>query len=380
MAGKSPLAANDDHLLALHAAIEIEALWKALRSLLRERIPCERVTLFLGHIGMHEARTVYTDPPMPDLDRDYYARRAAASPFSRFIEENIGIDSYRFSDALDDPAGFPGSPFEQEFAQREGWLYGLSGLVWLGQELRGMFSLYRGAGQSDFSDSEVELLRELLPLIAIAFDRVRRLHRERLYRAVLEDFNRNMPVGLLLLDWDLVPIYTNTEATRLVAEWNFGPEANKQFNPREVFKMPAALLDCCGQLKQTILDEGDPAVRRLNKNPLRVDACPAGLTAAVRPIRLNSVNIANPGFFVSVESDEERQAPGAPATNDEKMLLLNQLTPSERELALLVGEGLSNREIAERLNKSVLTVKKQLNSAFGKLNIASRARLIALLH
>jgi DNA-binding CsgD family transcriptional regulator len=380
MSAFEQLSPNNEHLLALHAAIEVEAFWKALNKLLREAIPCDRVSLFLGHIGMHEARKVFTDPPVNSPDREYFTKRAAANPFNQHIEANIGVNLYRFSDVLPKESDFKASPFYKEFAEPEGWEYGLSGLVWLGKDLRGMFSLYRAPGQSDFSEQDMSVLRELLPLISIAIDRVRRLHRERLYRAVLEDFNRNMPVGLLLLDWDLNIIYANTEASRLIATWNYGLEGSKQYNSREVFALPERLLGSCHSLRGKIIEEGDPGVRLLSKTPLPVDDCPEWLKCSVQAIRLNSANIAYPGFFVSIEHKDQQNTEPSPEINHEKLLLLNQLTPSERELALLVGEGLSNKEIAEKLSKSVLTVKKQLNSTFGKLNISNRARLIALLH
>lgn len=380
MAEPKQLGSNDEHLLALHAAIEVEAFWKALNNLLRAAIPCDRVSLFLGHIGMHEARKVFSAPPVSNVDRDYFTKRAAENPFSDYIENNPGVDVYRFSDLLPDMEEFKQSNFYKHFAKPEGWDKGLSGLVWLGKDLRGMFSLYRKPEQPDFSDAEIETLRELLPLISIAIDRVRRLHRERLYRAVLEDFNRNMPVGLLLLDWDLDIIYANTEAYRLIATWNYGIDASKQYNSREVFELPKELLDCCRSLRSQIIEEGAPGMRTLSKTPSVIENCPDWLKSSIQPIRLNSANIALPGFFVSIENKHEESRAPSPEINQEKLILLNQLTPSERELALLVGEGLSNKEIAERLNKSVLTVKKQLNSTFGKLNISNRARLIALLH
>lgn len=380
MSKPHPLSPSDERLLALHGAMEVESLWKALNALLEEVIPCDRITLFLGHIGMHEARKVFSHPPMQDQGRDYYTRRAAASPFNAYIEQNIGASYYRFSDVLGDMEAFKKTDFYREFATPEGWLNGLSGLVWIGKELRGMFSLYRGEDHSDFSETEIELLQELLPMISIALDRVSRLHRERLYRAVLEDFNRNMPVGLMLLDWELSLIYANTEAMRLTAAWNYGTEISKQYNSREVFKLPQALLSACENLKNRILKDGEPGVRLLSKAPVNIDSIPENLKCSAQPIRLNSVNIAYPGFFISIEDLESERSPEAPAMDDEQLLLLNQLTPSERELALLVGEGLSNKEIADRLSKSVLTVKKQLNSVFGKLNIGNRARLIALLH
>ena len=58
---------------------------------------------------------------------------------------------------------------------------------------------------------------------------------------------------------------------------------------------------------------------------------------------------------------------------------LRDLTPREREIALLVCEGHSNAEVAKRLSKSVLTIKTQLNSVFRKLGVESRAKLMAML-
>lgn len=51
------------------------------------------------------------------------------------------------------------------------------------------------------------------------------------------------------------------------------------------------------------------------------------------------------------------------------------LTQAERRAALLVGEGLTNREIAERLFVSPGTVKTHLSSVFSKLGLAGRREL-----
>jgi DNA-binding CsgD family transcriptional regulator len=54
-----------------------------------------------------------------------------------------------------------------------------------------------------------------------------------------------------------------------------------------------------------------------------------------------------------------------------------KLSPAERVLVRHVCAGRRNEEIARVLGKSLGTVKNQLSSAFRKLGVDSRARLIA---
>lgn len=53
------------------------------------------------------------------------------------------------------------------------------------------------------------------------------------------------------------------------------------------------------------------------------------------------------------------------------------LTPREREILALVGEGLSNKAMARRLGISVHTVKFHLEALFAKLDATSRAEAVA---
>jgi two-component system, NarL family, nitrate/nitrite response regulator NarL len=57
---------------------------------------------------------------------------------------------------------------------------------------------------------------------------------------------------------------------------------------------------------------------------------------------------------------------------------LDSLTPREREVAHLVGNGASNKEIARQLNITEKTVKKHLTVIFRKLGVSSRLRLALL--
>jgi DNA-binding CsgD family transcriptional regulator len=58
----------------------------------------------------------------------------------------------------------------------------------------------------------------------------------------------------------------------------------------------------------------------------------------------------------------------------------DSLTSSERRVASLVGEHLTNAEIAERLCVSTATVKSHLNRVFAKLAVANRGQLASEAH
>src|SRR5262249_9369656 len=55
------------------------------------------------------------------------------------------------------------------------------------------------------------------------------------------------------------------------------------------------------------------------------------------------------------------------------------LTGREREIVMLVGEGLSNRDIAARLNLSIRTVEGHIYKAMTKTGTADRDELASLL-
>jgi len=58
---------------------------------------------------------------------------------------------------------------------------------------------------------------------------------------------------------------------------------------------------------------------------------------------------------------------------------IDALTPSERRVADLAAEGLSNRAIAETLFVTVKTVEMHLGHAYRKLGIRSRRELAGLI-
>jgi DNA-binding CsgD family transcriptional regulator len=64
------------------------------------------------------------------------------------------------------------------------------------------------------------------------------------------------------------------------------------------------------------------------------------------------------------------------AVGDER---LTALTPREREVATLVGEGHTNAQIAARLHLSERTVEKHVSNLLAKLDLSSRTGVVSLL-
>ena len=56
---------------------------------------------------------------------------------------------------------------------------------------------------------------------------------------------------------------------------------------------------------------------------------------------------------------------------------IDQLTPREREIAVVVCTGLTNKQIAEKLSISEATVRHHLGAIFSKLGVSTRSELTA---
>ena len=69
---------------------------------------------------------------------------------------------------------------------------------------------------------------------------------------------------------------------------------------------------------------------------------------------------------------------GAALALDPEAARVSSLTKREREVMRLAAEGLNNREIAECLFISEITVRHHMTSVFEKLGVANRFELLRL--
>ena len=106
------------------------------------------------------------------------------------------------------------------------------------------------------------------------------------------------------------------------------------------------------------------------------------VAAAPAQLRLVASTVKNGGFWLpaSLMRRVMASAGGLVAQiSSRKSASLEDLTKRERQVAQSVADGLSNREIAERLSISERTVKARLTSVFQKLDVRDRVQLALLL-
>lgn len=107
------------------------------------------------------------------------------------------------------------------------------------------------------------------------------------------------------------------------------------------------------------------------------DAEPAAIVDAVRRVAAGEAMLS-PAVTRTVV-DQLRQAP--PDDREARArALLATLTEREREVAVCVGQGLSNADIASALYLSVPTVKAHVSRLFDKMSVTNRVQIAMVVH
>lgn len=181
---------------------------------------------------------------------------------------------------------------------------------------------------------------------------------------------KSIPLGLLLLDWDLRPMWYNEEAARVCAVWNHGEREGTALHEAAVFQVPAPVLAAAAGLCAQWNEGERPSPRDLSDENIGLHA---HLTVrAACDDRCPAVHVHLD--YRRPRADRDRAIDGA------ALALFARLSTREREVALRVREGLRTAEIAAQLHRSPLTIKTQLAAIFAKLGVRSRARVAALLN
>jgi DNA-binding CsgD family transcriptional regulator/GAF domain-containing protein len=222
--------------------------------------------------------------------------------------------------------------------------------VVLGTELAtwGALTIFREAGRPNFTADEVGFVSSMAGLVA---DGVRR-------GLMLEGTNDSADeVGVVVLDADDGISMSNATADRWLAELGAGDRAGARL-PLVVPAVVRQARAICGHAS-------------VDKRPAKVRArTRSGQWLVIR----GSVLGDGPDAAVAVMLEAARPAEMAPL-----MVRAYGFTESERRVTELVAQGLSTKQIANRLQVTAYTVQDHLKSIFAKSGTGSRGDLVARL-
>jgi len=357
-------------LLGLHAALNVESFWNAIQRLLAVAVPSHLLSLAFEHDSI-VSLSISSTRPMPDgfWEAEPLAAHLAARSRGKFV---------RVSDAFLSRRSLLQSSFYRRHLAPQKCLHAVGIFFFKGSRLICVITLLRTPKQGDLVAAEMKLLQRLYPQVETALRRLGLLERERSVRIALEQFLSRLPLPTILLRWNLTPVYQNRAARDFCAVWEKGPERSRLTNAKS--PLPPEILDRCRLLKK-LWREGQRS-EASNANPEEEQRVHhpkwPHLRATLHLKRLNSAGVARPHFLV--ECEELRNVAHPPHAPSSSLLPhLVRLTAREQEVAWRVCDGRSNQEIADEAGLSVQMVKKHLHSIFGKLEVTSRSRLMALM-
>jgi DNA-binding CsgD family transcriptional regulator/PAS domain-containing protein len=360
-------------LIRLNAAGEMQEFWEATRELLHLALPIHFCCLCFRPFIVMPA-TVFRERAPFENDAQFQRFRELC-PFTSYIEQHPSVRVIRLSDVVETPRLMK-SEFFRSFMRPYGDQYQACLVLWESSVFQGLVGLHRTAEQRDFADTEIHLLHQLYPHFHNAARRVLSSHREKARRISLEILLSRLPIATIVLDWELHVTYRNRAAEDLGVLWNLGPQAARSLKPNRHFEVPDEIAQICRNLKNTwsrTRDNPLPADRHLVVENRRI----SGLRASINVLQMDSAPLSLPMFLITLEHREI--SVGRYGNGSAQLALWAHLTRSEQQVAFLVGRGYRNSEIAQRLNKSAMTVKKQLQSVYHKLEVTGRGRLMALL-
>jgi DNA-binding CsgD family transcriptional regulator len=351
-------ASSNGALVELHGATDAEGVFRAARTLLRQALgPCS-VVLSLRSLPS-EAPRVYGAAQVDMKLDDFGAWLAHLDDVRRRRKVKV----VRLSDLSGLELARSGEPRSRARLRPSAALLGFDGCGYSQAALLVMRSRGVALGGSDLLE-----LRRQHPHFATALRGVRALQREHVTRLALQKVLGRFPVGVLLLDWDGSLLYKNSAAIEACARWNFGDDA-RSLHAARVFRLPKEILKTCRALAVRSADES------IELESASVSSSfSKGARAVVQTVRFEAQPLSRPRYFVHFESPAL-----ASSTSERKLSVLMRLTPREREIVELLTKGYGNAEMAQKLGKSLHTVKKQLQGVFRKLAVSSRAKLIASL-
>ncbi len=360
-----------EHLFGASLTNSSESFWKVLAECLLEALPHDVIVIWQTFgVTVHERRP----DGVPAVEENGERGQALRSP-SLYTALNLPFsDRVRdFDDNLLDHVGFAKHPALRSLRP----LHACS-LDFL-QPVQQLGATLIAYGPAKSSNTRHGFLDQLRPLIKRVYLSLLERERHMATGVGLGEFLREVPVGLLMADWFKNVRLVNDEAYRHSVMWNEGSRSASVKAARERFAVAEEIQQGWESLQANWIEclrgqaEPRPPLVIVNKrDPL--------LRATVSLIHSQESHAGTPFFMTRFSSVHTRSADAVLFATPQQISVLAELSPAERSVAVLVGQGLSNRQIAAHLSREVSTIKDHLTKVYSKTRVVSRSALTHLLN
>jgi len=351
-------------LAELRAALDLESLWRASVAALDLMLP---VFHHVAAMPCVEDRPIWVSTTVPESEEPGYWDRfiSCEPPLSRVLT-NQPFSKVAYLDDHWSEEELSGTEFYKRVMVPEGWQHAAGFLFWEGTDYLGHIGINRTRQEGLFLPHERALLDEFYPHLESAVKRVAAFDRERSKRAALEAVLKEMPDGMLILDWELQTVFSNRAAEEACQRWN-GGNATGDVIPAEVRTAAGTLMAS----SESLLRQPPPGKLTPPVSEMFHPEIP-GLGARMRVLHPRAKQAIKPHCLI--EFSRVMQGSGG-----EPAVAAFSLTTAERRVADLVAMGKSNPSVAAELNLSVNTVRAHLREVFSKLGIRHRGELTGAL-
>ena len=304
----------------------------------------------------------------------YFTARHRVDPTAAFVSRHSGVRLSSTSIQLGGAQRLKGQPFFRDYMCHEGWDKDAEIYFWAPDDCAGYICLRRSAAQPQFTSCEWNALRELRNILEAVIVRLRNSTRQRIALAALATVAEASAGPALIFDDTLRILYASPTARRRAHA-----HALLRDEHSATLTLPSKVARAIERCTRGPQDDGPTnhlsteelvSICRLDKQveTLRFELIPnlPHLTEHVFALRFAAADLAWSSSPYDVGN--AKRCPEAFA----------RLSPREREVALLMREGLSNKAIAHRLHKSLPTVKMQVQAVLQKLGVDSRIRVALL--
>jgi DNA-binding NarL/FixJ family response regulator len=165
---------------------------------------------------------------------------------------------------------------------------------------------------------------------------------------------------------DALTLATREKPDVIVLDLDLGTESGLDLLPQLLeVAADASIIVLTGIRQPEIRDK---AMELGAKGMLLKDQGASNLLDAIEKVHRTGEYWVEPGALQRIF--EKRRVPGSEKNEDPEAAKIAKLTPTERELITYIGEGISNKEIANKMFIAESTVRNNLTRIYDKLEIS----------